>query len=254
VQSQVLQHVAVRSARAFPACFRRVRHGEAPLGSPHLRGQGRYESITFPQVPSGCKLETETKRLRIMNGGAGKVVLHRPREGTPKIATIQRSSTGTGSGCFSCACACAAPPPLPKAGQQAGIDVGRKTFATRSTGQESANPRFFRHEEHSLAHAQRRLAPAEAEAEAPERAARRRGVARVQERIAWRRSEFTQQHRRRLVNAVALSATEDVSVTRLVPNPGLAKSRPAAAWSQFADLLSHQPAWAGRRDGAVKPA
>jgi putative transposase len=38
-----------------------------------------------------------------------------------------------------------------------GVDVGLKTFATLSTGQEIANPRFFRAEEQALAKAHRRL-------------------------------------------------------------------------------------------------
>ena len=40
------------------------------------------------------------------------------------------------------------------------IDVGLKTFAYLSTGEEIANPRFFRTEEAALARAQRKLAKA----------------------------------------------------------------------------------------------
>jgi putative transposase len=122
-------------------------------------GRGRYDSITFPQVPVGCKLDMETKRLRMMNVGQVKVVLHRPLEGMPKTATISRSSTGKWYACFSCEYA--EPSPLPDTGQQVGIDVGLKVFATLSTGDEIPNPRFFRQEEHALATVQRRLAKEE---------------------------------------------------------------------------------------------
>jgi transposase len=47
------------------------------------------------------------------------------------------------------------PTPLPPTGKEVGIDVGLKTFATRSDGQEIATPRFFRQEEHARAKAQR---------------------------------------------------------------------------------------------------
>ena len=90
-----------------------------------------------------------------MASGLVKLILHRPLEGTPKTATITRSSTGKWYVCFSCECA--EPSPLPETGQQVGIDVGLKTFATLSTGQEIANPRFFRAEEKALAKVQRRL-------------------------------------------------------------------------------------------------
>lgn len=56
VQSQVLQNVAVRLDLAFTAFFRRVRAGEEEPGYPRFRGVGRYDSLTFPQVPVGCRL------------------------------------------------------------------------------------------------------------------------------------------------------------------------------------------------------
>lgn len=249
VHSQVLQNVAVRIDLAFQAFFRRVKAGETP-GYPRFRGTGRYDSLTFPQVPIGCRLDTETKRLRIANVGLVKVILHRPLEGTPKTATISRSSTGKWYVCFSCECA--EPSPLPDTGQRVGIDVGLKTFATLSTGQEIANPRFFRHEEKALAKVQRRLS--QEEQGTPERAMRRRVVARVHERVAWRRSDFAHQHSRHIVNTFDVIAVEDLAVNRMTHNHCLAKSISDAAWSQFASLLSYKAAWAGRKYVAVNPA
>ncbi len=94
VQSQVLQNVAVRIDLAFQAFFRRVREGDKEPGYPRFRGKWRYDSITFPQVPVGCKLDMDARRLRVMNVGQVKIILHRPVEGTPKTATFRRSSTG----------------------------------------------------------------------------------------------------------------------------------------------------------------
>ncbi len=148
VQSQVLQNVAVRIDLAFQAFLRRCKAGETP-GYPRFRGQGRYDSITFPQVPVGCKLEAGTQRLSVMNVGRIKLIYHRLLEGMPKIATVRRSSTGKWYVSFSCECA--EPSPLPETGQQVGIDVGLKTFATLSTGDEIANPRCFRLDERALA-------------------------------------------------------------------------------------------------------
>jgi putative transposase len=265
VHSQVLQHVVLRIDLAFQAFFRRVKAGETP-GYPRFRGKGRYSSLTFPQVPIGCKLDVDEKRLRIANVGLVKVLLHRPLEGTPKTATICRSSTGKWHVCFSCECA--EPAPLPAAGQPIGIDVGLKTFATLSSGEEIANPRFFRHEEHALAKALRRLR--RAELGTPERAKRRHVVARVHERVAWRRSNFAHQHSRSIIDRFDLIAVEDLAVKRLTQNHCLAKSIHDAAWSQFASLLAksihdaawsqfasllaYKAAWAGRRYVAVNPA
>lgn len=141
VQSQVLQHVAVRIDLAFKAFCRRCAVGEAP-GSPRVGGTGRSERLTVPQVPVGCNLDIAAKRLRIMHVGQVQVVLQRPLEGTPKTATIGRSRTGKGS--VSCSCAGVEPARWPETGRQVGIDVGLTTFATLSTEQEIAHPRCCR--------------------------------------------------------------------------------------------------------------
>ncbi|HEV2238441.1 MAG TPA: RNA-guided endonuclease TnpB family protein, partial [Ktedonobacterales bacterium] len=99
---------------------------------------------------------------------------------------------------------------------------------------------------------QRRLA--KEEKDTPERAARRRVVARVHERIAWRRGDFTHQHSRRIADGYDLIAVEDLSVNRMVHNHCLAKSIHDAAWSQFASLLAYKAVWAGRKYVAVNPA
>jgi len=141
---------------------------------------------------------------------------------------------------------------MPETGRHVGIDVGLKTFAMLSTGDEVAHPRFFRQEEQALAKAQRRLS--QEEKGTPERAGRRKVVARVHERIAWRRGDFAHQHSRRIVDSFDLIAVEDLAVNRMTHNHCLAKSIADAAWAQFATYLSHKAAWAGRRFVAVNPA
>jgi putative transposase len=229
VNAPAVQNVAVRIDLAFKAYFRRVKSGETP-GYPRFRGKGRYDSITYPQAPSGCKLEADGKRLRLHGVGPMKIIPHRPMEGAPTTATIRRSSTG----------------------QHVGIDVGLKTFATLSTGEEVANPRFFRAEEPALAKVQR--AHSKVEKDTPERAKHRHALAQVHERTRWRRGAFAHQHSRRITDGYDLIAVEDLSVKGMTPNHCLATSIHDAAWGQFASLLSYKAAWAGRKYGAVNPA
>ena len=77
VHSPVLQDVVLRLKKAFDAFFRRLKAGEEP-GYPRFRGQGRYDSLTFPQVPLGCALDAGERRLLVSKVGRIKVLLHRP--------------------------------------------------------------------------------------------------------------------------------------------------------------------------------
>lgn len=251
VHSQVLQNVGVRIDLAMKAFFRRVKSGETP-GYPRFRGADRYDSFTYPQAPSGCKLVGD--RLHLTKIGSIRVVLHRPLEGTPKTVTVQRSSTGKWYVAFSCEWE---PTPLPVLEKQVGIDVGLTFFATFSDGDAIENPRFFRKEEQALATQSRRFQKIrDAEADQRSRLYRKakKRIARVHERVAWRRENFSHQESRKVVNASQFIAVEDLSVNRMAHNHCLAKSIHDAAWSTFTSMLSYKAECAGRTYIAVNPA
>jgi putative transposase len=246
VHSQVLQNVTERVELAFQAFFRRIKAGEEDPGYPRFKGRGRYDSFTFPQ--SGFSI-THDQHVCLSKIGSIKMVYNRPLRGKVKTCTVQRSSTGKWYISFSCE---VEPERLPTHPEQVGIDVGLKTFATLSTGEEIANPRFFRKEEKALARVQRKhskLAKG-----TPERRKHRKAVARVHERIAFRRDDFTHQESRKIVNAYGTIAVEDLRVNRMTHNHCLAKSIHDASWSEFFSKLSCKAEEAGRRYVAVNPA
>lgn len=92
-----------------------------------------------------------------------------------------------------------------------------KTFAYLSTGECIDNPRFFREEEKALAKAQRKRTFAAKGTK--ERRKRRKVVARLHERVRWRRENFIQQESRQLVNRFGLIAVEALVVRNMVKNP-----------------------------------
>jgi putative transposase len=246
VHSQVLQNVAVRIDLAFKAFFRRCKSGEQP-GYPRFKGKGRYPSMTFPQVPSGCHLTNE--KLVLSKVGKVKIVLHRELLGKPKTCTISKSSTGKWYACFSTEIE---PERLPENPDAVGIDVGLKTFATLSNGQTMENPRFFRTEEKALAKVQRNLC--KEEKGTPKRHHKRKMVARVHERIKWKRQNFTHQQSRTIVKTFGIICVEDLTINRMRHNHCLAKSMSDAAWSAFFDQLAAKAGEAGRKLLKVNPA
>jgi putative transposase len=241
-----LQNVAVRLDQAFQAFFRRVKAGDTP-GYPRFRGAGRYNSLTYPQYGNGAQLAGD--RLFLAKIGSVPVVLHRPLEGAPKTVTIRRASTGKWYVAFSCEWEPTALPPSPEV---VGLDVGLASFATLSTGAQLPNPRFFRRDKRALAKVQR--AQRKLEKGTPHRRQHRKAVARVHERIAFRRANHAHQHSRRIVNRFQVVAVEDLAVAQLVQNHFLSKSISDAAWSAFRNCLSYKAAWAGRTFVAVNAA
>lgn len=243
VHSQVLQDALKRLDKAFAAFFRRVKAGDKP-GYPRFRSRSRYDSFTYPQ--SGFAIERG--KLKLSKVGNVKIKLHRPIEGKIKTLTIARASTGKWYACFSVECE---PQPMPFVLSATGVDCGLKQFAVLSNGEAIANPRFFRTEEKRLAKAQRKLSAAAKGS--PERKKRRKVVARVHERIANKRRNFTHQESRKLVNRFAIIVFENLNIRGMLKNHCLAKSVADAAWSQLVGFASYKAANAGRRCIQVNP-
>src|SRR5207237_4286721 len=120
---------------------------------------------------------------------------------------------------------------LPESRAAVGVDVGLSSFASLSNGEKIANPRFFRQDEKALAKAQRKLSK-EAKG-TPERAYRRKALARVHERIAFRRSDFAHQEACKLVKRFGFLAVEKLNIDGMLKNHRLAKSIGEAVWDVF---------------------
>ena len=131
VHSQVLQNVAIRVELAFQAFFRRVKlrqagapggnkAGEEP-GYPRLKGNGQYDSFTYPQ--EGYKVGQSSVTLSKI--GQVKAKVHRPCPGTIKTCTVRKDGEKWYV-CFSCEYEAV---PLPACHASVGIDAGLKSFA-----------------------------------------------------------------------------------------------------------------------------
>ena len=242
VYSQVLQNVAVRVDLAFKAFFRRVKAGEK-AGYPRFKGRGWYDSFTYPQL--GFSLGDNVVTLSKI--GNVKAKIHRTIGGI-NICSIKRTPTGKW---FVCLTSEGSNSPLPESEEAIGIDVGLESFATLSTGEAIANPRFFRIDEKALARAQRKLS--RLDKGTPERRRAKKVMAHIHERIANRRSNFAHQLSHQIVSQFGVICVEDINTSRMLHNHCLAKSISDAGWSQFIACLSYKAESAGRKFMAVNP-
>lgn len=248
VSAQVLQNVQLRVDLAFKAYFRRVKAGEQKVGYPRFRGEGWYDSFTYPQQKSVFWIVGD--KLHLSKIGDVKIVLHRPLEGEVKTLTISRSRNRKWFACFSCEVQVNL---LPKTGRVVGIDVGLKTFATFSDGATIDNPRFFRRDEKALAKAQRRFS--QCDKGTTERRKYGKVVCRVHERIGNRRMDFAHQLSRKVVNTYDLIALEKLQIQDIMDGNfrGMNKSIGDAAWRQLRQYTLFKAENAGKVCVEVDP-
>lgn len=250
IHTHLLQDTLHRLDKAFKAFFRRVKAGEEKPGYPRYKGRGRYRTFTFKDVANrnGVRIVAGGQRVELTGIGRVKVKLHRPIAGTVK----QVSVTLNGDGHWYVAFACVDVPadPLPVTGASVGVDVGLKTFATLSTGEEIANPRPFVRAQKRLADAHRRVARRKKGS-----ARRRKAVellGRQSDRVARARRDFHHKEALKLVRRFDTIKVEDLNILGLAAGM-LAKHVLDAAWGLFFTILASKAESAGRELHRVDP-
>jgi len=251
VHSQVIQNVAIRIDLAFKAFFRRCKSGEKP-GYPRFKGEGQCHSFTYPQNNGAFKL-VKNNHIKLSKVGNVKIKYHREFEGTPKTCTVSKTPTGKWFVCISCDDV--KPQTLKPNKLEIGIDMGLKTFATLSDNNKISSPNFFKHEEHALAKAQRKLKKQKKATSERQRA--KKVVARVHERVANKRSDFCHKKSLKIVRKYGIICVEDLNIKNMIVKgkfPRLAKSILDSSWGLFLDLLCFKAESAGRTAVKVNPA
>lgn len=249
---QLQQDALRRLDRSFAAFFRRVKAGQKP-GYPRFRSRERYNSMTFPG--RDCSV-TPAER----EGGSGYVKLpklgwvrfkqHRFMQGDVREVRLVRDARGRWFAQVVCNVGEAPPKRTVRHGRVTGIDLGLTSFATLSSGEEIANPRFYRRGQEALARAQRALSAKKRGSNSRRRA--RQCVARAHERVANQRLDFHRKTAKKLVERFDLISHEDLNVRGLASGM-LAKSVHDVGWGQFIAILHCKAEEAGVHVIAVDP-
>ena len=244
VGSQCMQDVIQRLDKAYKAFFLRLKRG-AKAGFPRFKGYGRYDSFTLKQA--GWRLEG--RYLYITNVGRFKLFLSRPVEGDIKTVTIRRATTGEWYVAFSCDNV--PQREFPATEHEIGIDVGLKSFAVDSEGNQIQPPQYFRKSEKLLRRQQRSLSR-------KKKGANRRHMARVlvakaHEKVSNQRKDFLHKAANSYIENYRTIYIEDLNIKGMVRNRHLAKSISDSGWGLFFNFLTYKAEEAGRTVIKVPP-
>jgi putative transposase len=243
--AQTMQDAQKRVDLAFRAFFRRVKAGETP-GYPRFKGRFWYDSFTYPQ-PKGNWRFLDNGRLRLSKVGDVKIKLHRALEGEIKTLTIRRDSVGNWYACFSGEVEAQ---PLPVSSEMVGIDLGLKTFAVLSNGEQINRVRWMKRDAADIARLQRKKE--KLPKGSPERRKAVKALCHAYQRAVNRRNNFAHQESRKLVNHFGLLVFEKLDIADMQSDGKRVINRSIAdvAWGQFVQFTAYKAENAGR--GAIR--
>ena len=235
IHSQVLQDVLFRVDKAYKAFFRRLKDKNGKAGYPRFKAEGRYDSVTYTQ--SG--FSTSDGKLKLSKIGHIKLKLHRNINGIIKTCNIKKE-IDKWYVCFSVEYK---PEPKPIPNKQIGIDVGIKSFAVLSNGQQIDNPKYLVKSEEKLKKIQKRSSKKKKGSNNRKKAVI--SVARMHKKVSNQRKDFHHKESRKIVDNYGVVAIEDLQIKNMVKNHNLAKSINDAGWGQFLSFITYKAEEAG---------
>lgn len=126
-------------------------------------------------------------------------------------------------------------------GNQVGIDLGVRNFATMSNGEVVENPKFLEKSLTKLAKLQRELSRKSRGGSNYEKA--RIKVAKLQEHIANQRKDFLHKISADIVESNDIICLETLQVENMLKNPMFARNLVDVSWSEFVRQLEYKAKW-----------
>ena len=233
-----------RLHRSFANFFRGRKDGQR-IGFPRFKSANAWNTIQFRDA-NNC-LDGNYLKMPKICGGRLRVNVHRPLEGTFKLARLVLRPSGWQVQCITDFDGIRLEPN----DKAIGLDMGITFLVADSEGGFVKNPKSFRASAEQLAKAQKRLARCQKGSHRRRKA--KKQVARVHERIASQRRDKLHKVSRSYVNHYGTIAIEDLKPANMVRNHCLALSISDASWGLLRFYLAYKAASAGREFVAVPP-
>ena len=197
------------------------------------------------QVPQDTTVDFDEKKVYIPKFKEGiKCRFHRFFDGKIKTSTISRTSTGRYYVSILVQLNDDNPEKKPIDENKAvGIDLGIKTFATLSNGEEIPNPKNLKNAIVKLKRLQRRLSKKAKGSNNHEKA--RKALVCQYERVTNRRNDFLEKVTHQLVMIYDTICLETLSAKNMMKNHHLAQALSDIAIGRFNELIEQKAEWYG---------
>jgi putative transposase len=238
VNSQTLQASLENLDKAYTRFFREKK------GFPKFKAKTGRQSFSAPQKTS---VFWESGSVSVRKIPSIRAELSRRFEGLIKTSTISRTATGK----YYISILVDTGTPLPNKpvaniATACGIDLGIKDFATLSTGEKIANPKYLNKHIDRLRMLQRKGRKKIKGSE--NRKKHNLKVARLHERISNLRNNHLHQLSTRLIKESQFDTfcMEDLNVAGMVRNRKLSRAISDAGWGAFRQMMEYKCEWYGK--------